>query len=453
MKEKRQTINSPPIWGTNIDTVVILGAGASKNYQPFESEKKRRPDFPLDSNFFQKARKELKRFPELNAFIEYIYPDPYGSKRPGLEEVFTLIETYQRWFQFAKDSEVHRDIDKSISRFFPPLPYLPFTSWLDREWNPWNKEEFPRGFPNAYFGYDTSKLVNNQRRLVSSVNEGKKGNVVEGYSLLQVSFEAVKNQIKRLVYCVFAKEHERHNKKAGKCVPCELHTKLFNSIIVDPANKGLAVVSFNYDLVGDSSLSSSLKETQGWEWNAETFYFQLFSPTPMVIRRPDVERNKNIFLLKLHGSLNWFQPVKDSRQFICGEIVEEGPRILSEQELFERDLNPVIIPPMMDKFMELEREGEAGHHGRSWTVALDSLLKAKKWIFIGYSLPPTDFHASWLFKTAASYRKSISDIPEVDIVDPCNRTNLRKLIEQYGLSVGKTAENLARYLEAIPPKG
>ena len=34
-----------------------------------------------------------------------------------------------------------------------------------------------------------------------------------------------------------------------------------------------------------------------------------------------------------------------------------------------------------------------------WRKALDKLSKAKEIVFIGYSLPTTDFLANWLFKT------------------------------------------------------
>ncbi len=448
-----------PTWGESIDTVVVLGAGASKSYRPNGDTKKSEHDFPLDTEFFEQALdlidNESSGYGELRAFLEYFYPCNVGSytpenKSPGLEAVYTLIETFQRWLDFAKANQTEPDLEKKVCAFLPPVPYVPLTPVLNQELNPINRNRFT----NAYLEYDVSTLAKHQAQIAEALIPGglKGRELIDSYESLQISLETIRRQLDSLVYTVFSRCHATREKD-GTCAPCELHTELFQSLITDGSTepggiRTLAVLSFNYDLVADSSLAEAIKNTSAkktekeserkWTWNAETFYMQLFDPTTSLYKRPEEPTNTDVFLLKLHGSLNWFFPNGDRTRFVCGETSGTGPRILSEEELCRRRLDPMIVPLVLDKFVELEKEGAAGHHGRTWTLALDSLLKAKRWIFIGYSLPATDFHANWLFRMAASYRRSegskktIGSPPKIEIINPDQNTNLKQVLIQNG---------------------
>lgn len=418
-------------WGTSIDTAVILGAGASKNYKPCEEV-----NIPGDADFFQKAKEIFpndfleKEFEELNAFLGHISPDPFGAKGPRLESVFTLVETYQRWFKFGREGS--NLVDQSICTFFPPLPYSSLTPVLNHL-----IEDDLCKFPQKYFAYDTSRLVNHQADLASKIAPNvDKGKIQESFSMLKHKIYIINLQLSYLVYLVL----RSYANQDGTYRTCGRHKSLFQKVLKN--NNGMAVLSFNYDLVGDASLAEVLKE-RGWNWNPETFYFQLFDPTPRIQRDPDVT-NKDIFLLKLHGSVNWYLPLGEDKQFICGEMHGIGPRILSQTEAAAKSLEPVIVPPLMDKFLQFQGPGKTGHFGRSWAVAFDSLIKAKKWIFVGYSLPPADFHATWLFQTASAYRRSSP--PEIEIINPDKNTCLKNMLIAQGFKIGGEPDDL-KYLD------
>lgn len=140
-------------------------------------------------------------------------------------------------------------------------------------------------------------------------------------------------------------------------------------------------------------------------------------------------------LCKLHGSVNFFEPKPDKKDFYRANkvkiIAETGgkvgesniknrlPTISALDAIHElytnRNLLPSLIPPTYAKLTK---------HAwlRSiWSHALDALSNSQKWIFIGYSFPPTDGHLKSLINLALMKSENPPKVvmvsPSSDIVD------------------------------------
>jgi hypothetical protein len=112
-----------------------------------------------------------------------------------------------------------------------------------------------------------------------------------------------------------------------------------------------------------------------------------------------------LLLLKLHGSLNWrlklgAQPASVVDALVHHEdwSVDSPPAGGVVQEYVERHLAPgrFIVPPLLAKTAVAERPVL----GRLWSLAYQTLGQAERVVFIGYSLPPADVAAAFLFREA-----------------------------------------------------
>jgi len=126
---------------------------------------------------------------------------------------------------------------------------------------------------------------------------------------------------------------------------------------------------------------------------------------------------------KLHGSVNYFEASNDpGKIYINSELggkrgksgikdklpsvtaLDSAIYILKTQSLF-----PAIIPPT---YAKLEKRVWLQD---IWSAALKSLINSNKWIFIGYSFPPTDGHMKSLINLALM-EKTTS--PSIVLVSP-----------------------------------
>src|SRR5262249_52566192 len=96
---------------------------------------------------------------------------------------------------------------------------------------------------------------------------------------------------------------------------------------------------------------------------------------------------------------------------------------------------------------------------KSWFAAEDLLRNAKKWVFIGYSLPAADYEFKYLLKRVQLSRK---DHPEIMVVSGGNAKGVRLAYNHYrrffGRAITKTAffgngpnQDVARSIRK-PPK-
>ena len=216
---------------------------------------------------------------------------------------------------------------------------------------------------------------------------------------------------------------------------CSRHDQLVE--ILEPRD---TIISFNYDCVVDDAL----RRSGNGKWSAR--YGYAFS-TPSRVRddgvahwNPSVPASgagKTIYLLKLHGSLNWKLPSEAD-----GEIV-------LKQRLHQQRGTPqfTIVPPTWNKqqhdhpiFEDLWRKAErAIRHAR--TVAI-----------VGFSFTPTDLHVEAVVRLALARSNSLklllianpsrSDRQRIRTVFSRALNNQRAIVRQY--------EDFEQFVGALP---
>jgi murein DD-endopeptidase MepM/ murein hydrolase activator NlpD len=157
-------------------------------------------------------------------------------------------------------------------------------------------------------------------------------------------------------------------------------------------------------------------------------------------------------LLKLHGSLNWLNSngyihrppstLDYDKKYIGQHYLAEtlyrfpgqpafGMTVGVPEEGVEVILQLNIVPPILRKQLIGEAENEPLRD--VWTLAHQSLTKAERIIVIGYSLPPTDFHAEWLLRTTV--QKNEHGKIDLIVVNPDGRV-VERLASMFGKKLG-----------------
>src|SRR5882724_5518164 len=137
-----------------------------------------------------------------------------------------------------------------------------------------------------------------------------------------------------------------------------------------------SIISTNYDVLIEQAL------TQG----------EMEADYALPDHRPSTEAKALVKLLKLHGSANWSICTECSHVKVHPPgtqiaTVEAGP---CENNCGAK-VEPFIVPPTWSK-------GERRAALESvWKAAFDELLEARRWVFIGSSLPETDKFLRYLF--------------------------------------------------------
>jgi hypothetical protein len=90
-----------------------------------------------------------------------------------------------------------------------------------------------------------------------------------------------------------------------------------------------------------------------------------------------------------------------------------------------------IVPPTLRKQLFGVSDNEPLRD--VWTLADQSLSQAERIIVIGYSLPPTDFHAEWLMR--ASVQKNKHDKIDLIVVNPDGNV-AKRLVPMFGKKLG-----------------
>lgn len=143
------------------------------------------------------------------------------------------------------------------------------------------------------------------------------------------------------------------------------------------------VISFNWDLVLEQMLFGDDLGPRS---------YGLFSG-----------KRKGPELLKPHGSLNWYEApaikhVKEDKHitlFSTGEAGQSVDAFLPYREITTtvgRRYTPLIIPPTYFK------DFSSPLFGRLWRRCTEALSTAKEIIVLGYSLPPADLQAQFIFR-------------------------------------------------------
>lgn len=181
------------------------------------------------------------------------------------------------------------------------------------------------------------------------------------------------------------------------------------------------IISFNYDLLLDTLLYQTGKWLGSDGYGAEIPSVEAAFPYPL---RPSkaspLNRSRSgACLLKLHGSINWGIPTlhKDYDETVYQDssgyypvgspgVVGTGPQpmagssIASWKPPLTIRCKPFIVPPLLDKTVLLKHKTLRV----IWNIARESLENADELVFIGYSLPVTDFSVEFLFRQAVKER-------------------------------------------------
>ncbi|MCL5772596.1 MAG: hypothetical protein M1479_10060 [Actinobacteria bacterium] len=114
------------------------------------------------------------------------------------------------------------------------------------------------------------------------------------------------------------------------------------------------------------------------------------------------EFRQTLRILKLHGSINWYySPSKSESNQIY--LKSSDPRLEKIDEISKKDLQPLIMPPLLDKsdFSSLNSIKTI------WQEVRNFLKEAENIYIIGYSLPDSDTTIKLLLKTSLDNCKRI----------------------------------------------
>jgi NAD-dependent SIR2 family protein deacetylase len=163
-----------------------------------------------------------------------------------------------------------------------------------------------------------------------------------------------------------------------------------------------SIISTNYDVLIEQAL------TQG----------EMEADYALPDHRPSTKAKAVVKLLKLHGSANWSICTECSHVKVHPPgtqiaTVEAGP---CENNCGAK-VEPFIVPPTWSK-------GERRAALESvWKAAFDELLDARRWVFIGSSLPETDKFLRYLFGLALQPNPKLDRIVIID-PNPCGYDDL-----------------------------
>jgi hypothetical protein len=161
-------------------------------------------------------------------------------------------------------------------------------------------------------------------------------------------------------------------------------------------------------------------------------------------------RSVRVYLLKLHGSLNWlFCPTCNTIKITPKE--KGVMRIFTHSEVCENDSSmqkALIIPPTWQKVYDNP------HLVSIWLRAEKILRDAERIFFIGYSMPEADVHIKYLLKKSLFRRRGRH--PEIVVIDQVGHTEdspeytrYRRLfgdIQYYPIGFENFAVNVGDYL-------
>lgn len=190
-----------------------------------------------------------------------------------------------------------------------------------------------------------------------------------------------------------------------------------------------SVVSFNYDLLLDSLLYGTGKWMGFDGYGADIPSAFQALPKPSREKQEDYipsrDARSKMYLIKPHGSINWGTCSVSSGS---KSTIYQDPHGCYHKGFFKHDkvpgpypmdcsvsskklplsvhFKPFLVPPVMDKSTLLETPTLRV----IWNIAREAIANAEKLVFIGYSLPVTDFATEFLL------RQAVRTTPTKDVI-------------------------------------
>lgn len=209
-----------------------------------------------------------------------------------------------------------------------------------------------------------------------------------------------------MIYCICTILHE---KLWSENV---YHTKLVENLfkkgneLDNDGWKKYSFFSLNYDILLDNALLK-LSDNYPNFWTDVDYAIQ-FRNEGDDWRPP---RKEKVYLLKLHGSLNWlYCPTCNSIKITPKD--KGVMKIYTHSEICEKDKSnqrALIIPPTWQKVYDNP------YLVSIWLKAEQLLRIANKVIFIGYSMPESDIHIKYLMKKSLYRNKQ--PFTEIVVID------------------------------------
>lgn len=224
-----------------------------------------------------------------------------------------------------------------------------------------------------------------------------------------------------LIYCICSILNEKLRN------PSKNHSNLIMTLFKERDRwKNYGFISLNYDILLDNALIK-LGDTDKDDF-IDLDYGISFRNEGMGWRRP---RHEKVYLLKLHGSLNWlYCPTCNSIKITPKD--KGAMRIFTHSELCDKDYSNqkvLIIPPTFQKLYDNP------YLSSIWLQAERMLREASKVIFIGYSMPESDVHIKYLLKKSL-FREN-SKNPEIIVIDQKGKNENSLVFKRYKRLFGK----------------
>lgn len=215
-----------------------------------------------------------------------------------------------------------------------------------------------------------------------------------------------------------------------------------------------SIITLNYDLILENTLREIEKDRPIESRILNSMNGLLESVTRLFDGdRPNIcgEDRHRGYLLKLHGSINWFycpnencthhqafytEPLEESIDFnLKGEVCKACGDLLA----------PVIIPPTMEKsFSEFPKLGFL------WSIAYKKIKEARSLIIIGVSFAEADYYLRWLIKSAFN-NKAHNSLCSISVVNKDKQIidKVKYLTDPYEIKYYETLEEFVGNLNRI----
>lgn len=195
--------------------------------------------------------------------------------------------------------------------------------------------------------------------------------------------------------------------KSLSTLPVNPHWDLFDELV--SRHHKLTVISLNYDIVADNTLTRLLVGFPDYVCDIATALYQEARVYP--------GSREAIELLKLHGSLNWiYCPNPVCNRLDVGLSRNGGMFVKAREELYKEaeldgrytcagtpcpNCGTTVRPVMITPTQRMDYENP--HIRKAWERAKDALRSADHVHIVGYSLPPEDVDVIYLLKQNLSH--------------------------------------------------
>lgn len=217
----------------------------------------------------------------------------------------------------------------------------------------------------------------------------------------------------------------------------ELGVKIRKNYVSEDVN--FSFINFNYDICLDRVLLSMHDKEPGksfdLDYGIDLGNYDLSAEHKFSFNRPRL-KNRKVFLLRPHGSVNWLFCRSCGRVFSKltsqnrVDDIKEGTQCYSCKLT---NLEPYIVYPSYNRIYENK------HLLKIWMSMENLLTQADKWCFVGYSLPDADRYFSYVLTRVYNLRKSLNSAPEVSVV---NINNAVKKQEEIAAFIKKSGISL-----------